>query len=113
MTHKQTERVEQRRRLLKATASAPLMFTLPSGAANAASSVACHLRESNTIMSGAIDEGSGLPADQFIDESGQAWVYDSTQLPPGEGQEAAYVTASCWTSIADSTASAESLSRIV
>ena len=41
MTQSKSERTEQRRRILRAAASAPVILTLPSGAALAATSVTC------------------------------------------------------------------------
>ena len=49
-----SEQRSRRRRILKAAASAPVVFTLPSGAALAAGSLTCAEKSANLAVSGAV-----------------------------------------------------------
>lgn len=107
MASNQPDLNKQRRRLLKATAGAPVIFTLPVGKSAAAASIACDTKEDSLLIVnqddfesefGEVDDGDTVNVD------GQDYVYDEP--------ENRLVTASCWSSLME-TASLDSTNKIV
>lgn len=65
-------RNEGRRRLIKSAAAAPVVFTLPSGAALAAVSVTCHDKAKDRALPAAV---VSTPGDGWVRARLQAWTF--------------------------------------
>lgn len=121
-----SDQMKNRRQLLKAAASVPVIYTLGNGATAAAASSSC-LNDPNSYKTEQID---GLNAEMGAVDTGDGGLTPNQQLEPGtmvtlsDGKtyalaaydettgEAVYIASSCWASIGMS-ASAASVSRIV
>lgn len=94
---------QKRRRLLKAATMAPAIYTLPVGAATAASSVNCHVDDQFEVTRN--DEGDvNLGGETFeltTDEDGQSVLTDGDSVYVYEGDEegGTLTTRSCWNSL--------------
>ena len=86
--HALTKKQNARRRILGATMAAPLIYTLPSGAQEAASSSHCELREESTAPFAGQGGGQAGPPSGTVREA-DGFVSDGTQ----------WVSGSCWSSI--------------
>lgn len=81
MTQSKSERNEQRRRILRAAAGAPVILTLPSGAALAANSVTCDVKSKELASSSnpvGVSTVAGSP-DDFMRYSVQAFTVSQTE----------------------------------
>ena len=83
-----TKKQNARRRILAATMGAPLIYTLPSGAQEAASSSHCEFREESTEPFAGQGQGQAGPKWGTVREE-DGFVSDGTQ----------WVSGSCWSSM--------------
>lgn len=109
MSDAQSNRIMQRRRIIKAAVSAPVIYTLANGAAAAAASLSCGDDPDNFLnlteqeLADRFGDSLPMPGD-VVSGDDQDYVY------LGDGD---FVTGSCWTSVNPSTSAAVSSSRIV
>ena len=106
-----------RRRILGATLGAPVIYTLPSGALQAATSSMCEDNPENYKTVTVNDDGNvrlstangGQPLctlegnECVLSEDGSKWIYEGTEYSEtgGDGNGTLY-TQSCWTSMENS-----------
>ena len=105
-----------RRRILGATFGAPLIYTLPSGALQAASSSLCEDNSANYKTVTVNEDGNvrlstesagkplcKLDGDQCVLSDGSRWVYQGTPYSETTEGQGTLFTQSCWTSMGTGT----------